>query len=104
MAKVWGWQVSTLGFPVYVADGIRWAWNQLFDTVPYQIVETDYDNYAVVYGCEDQFLWIFHYRYATLLSRRTYLEGEYSLKVKRLLVNRFDYPFFNDWTRPGDPC
>jgi len=59
------------------------------------IVDTDYDNYALVYGCLYPWAWgfpMFNVQYATLLSRHEFLEYPYVKKSKDFLKAReFNY-------------
>jgi hypothetical protein len=52
--------------------GTFWPW----DKRHHQILATDYENWAVMYGC-DNYFGFFHGRYANLLSRELYLETKY---------------------------
>lgn len=63
---------------------------------------TDYENFAVVYGC-DNYFGLFHGRFATLLSRTEYLESEYvDLAVKTLRDYKYDTSFW--WVNTGEKC
>lgn len=69
----------------------------------HQILETDYDNFALVYGCDDMFFGLFHFRYATLLSRSMQLDQLYLHKAHRRLEDLdYEYPFW--WEKIGEPC
>ena len=66
------------------------------------IVDTDYDNYAVAYGC-DQY-WLFFYgEWATLLGREPFMEYPYVRKAKDFL-DIIEYPYFTNWVKPGLEC
>ena len=40
----------------------------------WQVVDTDYENYAVVYECNNGFLWLYHESRATVLSRENLID------------------------------
>ena len=69
------------------------------------VVDTDYDNYALVYGCiyPTSFgLPMFNFQYATLLSRHEFLEYPYVKASKDYLKAReFNY---DNWKKPGVDC
>ena len=44
--------------------------------VQHYVLESDYDNWAIIYGCS-QFLGIFYGSYSTLLSRKPILDYRY---------------------------
>lgn len=59
-----GWfpvQGSLFGDKVYLDDDYgRWVDNGLFNQRQHNILATDYNNFAVVYGCYDILFGIFH--------------------------------------------
>mmetsp|Transcript_5852 Transcript_5852/g.9410 ORF Transcript_5852/g.9410 Transcript_5852/m.9410 type:complete len:268 (-) Transcript_5852:572-1375(-) len=61
----------------------------------HDILSTDYDNYAVVYGCTNRFFFIWHEQYATLLSRTKHL-AEPSVKEAKHALKRINYDY-NSW-------
>ena len=69
------------------------------------VVDTDYDNYALVWGC--MYPWamgipFFNHQYATLLSRHEFLEYPYVKASKDFLKAReFNY---DNWKKPGVDC
>ena len=66
------------------------------------ILDTDYENYAISYGC-DNYFGIFHGRWATLLSRTNYLESQYVDKAKGLMRDiEYDFNFW--WRQTGESC
>jgi len=48
-----------------------------YRTVTHTVHDTDYFNYAVIYGCDDYFGGIYSNQWARLLSRSTYVESQY---------------------------
>lgn len=66
------------------------------------VVDTDYENYALVYGC-DQYGIFWKGEYATLLSRSEFLDGRYSGKAKSKLYD-LDYEYNKYWMEPGTTC
>jgi len=69
------------------------------------VVDTDYDNYALVYGCTYPMPFgipFWNHQYATLLSRHEFLEYPYVKKTKDFLKAReFNY---DNWKKPGVDC
>jgi hypothetical protein len=66
------------------------------------ILDTDYENFALVYGC-DNYFGVFHGRWATLLSRIEYAEVEYVERAKDILRDiDYDYNFW--WVQSGETC
>lgn len=66
------------------------------------IIDTDYDNYALAYGC-DNYFWVFYGEWATLLSREPFVEYPYVRKAKDKL-NYIHYPYDAYWVKPGLQC
>ena len=77
----------------------------LWPATQHIVVDTDYDNYALVYGCMYPLPFgvpFFNNQYATLLSRHEFLEYPYVKKTKDFLKAReFNY---DDWKKPGVDC
>jgi hypothetical protein len=84
-------------------DGFANIRKGLFKHNQHYVVDTDYDNYAIVYGCEPVFFFFAHYRYATLLSRDKFLDFPYVRKAKNFL-NDIDYNYGTLWTQNGEEC
>ena len=63
----------------------------------HEVLDTDYTNYAIIYGCNTPWysFGLFNFRYVNLLSRREQLEDEYITKVKNVLQS-VDYNY-NYW-------
>lgn len=57
----------------------------------YYIVDTDYDNYAVAYGCDNYFFFL-TVEYATLLGREPFMEYPYVRAAKDYL-DGINYPY-----------
>lgn len=66
------------------------------------MISTDYDQYAVVYGC-DVYLGVFKLSYATLLSRSTYAELPAVTSAKDKLYE-IGYPYNQQWVKAGEKC
>jgi hypothetical protein len=72
-------------------------------TYEHIILETDYHNYAISYGCDDYLLGLFHGRWATLLTRSSYAEVEFVERAKDLMREiEYDYNFW--WKQTGESC
>ena len=56
----------------------------------HQILDTDYDNYAVIYSCTDGPFWLFHWNEATVYSRTPWLENYYLQRAQEQL-NKVSY-------------
>ena len=61
-----------------IYHGLFWGKNSHY------VIESDYDNYALVYGCDMYFPFIWG-EYATLLSREPFLEYPYVRAAKDTL-------------------
>mmetsp|Transcript_33191 Transcript_33191/g.50864 ORF Transcript_33191/g.50864 Transcript_33191/m.50864 type:complete len:111 (-) Transcript_33191:718-1050(-) len=57
----------------------------------HEVIETDYDNFAITYACTDWFRGIFHSQTASLLSRREVLEEVYVKAAKNFMDNSYSY-------------
>jgi hypothetical protein len=76
--------------------------NGIFGYNTHYIVDTDYDNYALAYGC-DQY-WLFFYgEWATLLGREPFMEYPYVRKAKDFL-DVIEYAYDTNWVKPGLEC
>jgi hypothetical protein len=79
-----------------------WSFSKsLLDYNEHYVISTDYDNYAVVYGCDQYGL--FKISYATLLSRTTFADWSAVTEAKRTL-NEIDYPYQKLWVNAGEKC
>jgi hypothetical protein len=66
------------------------------------IVDTDYENYAVSYGCDNYFIF-FYIQWATLMSKEQFLEYPFVRKAKDFL-DTIDYPYDTFWVPNGESC
>ena len=66
------------------------------------IVDTDYDNYAIAYGCDQYFMFFFG-EFATLLGREPFMEYPYVRKAKDFL-DKINYPYDTKWIKSGLEC
>lgn len=66
------------------------------------ILDTDYENYAITYGC-DNYFGLFHGRWASFLTRIEYAEVEYVEIAKKWMRDiEYDYNFW--WVQTGEAC
>jgi hypothetical protein len=97
--------VSETSWWMFASDGTPYEWSGWFSLVRrhYQIIDTDYNNYAIAYGCDNLFGGLFHLRWASLLSRMDYLQYEYVKIAKDKMVSiNYDYNFW--WVKSGLRC
>lgn len=89
----------------------KWLFNNRYDYIyhhklwgknQHYVIDTDYDNYAVVYGC-DQYFGFFYGKYATLLSREKYVEFPY-VKAAKDKLKEIDYNAGEKWVKTGIQC
>ena len=64
---------------------------------------TDYENYALVYGCGNIFGGVLYYAYAILLSRDKYINADYVEKAKDILTD-VGYDWGTWWVKPSVEC
>lgn len=86
----------------FLGDGLPHIYHENGQRYHHIILDTDYQNYAVVYGC-DQYWGLFKGEYATLLSRTEYVESQYVGKAKNQL-NALGYDITENWMDPGKSC
>lgn len=86
--------------PKWFGDGTPTI-NHGFERYQHFVLDTDYDNWAVVYGCDTYFLF-FHGWYATLLSREPFVEYPYVRAAKDKL-DTINYNYDN-WVKTGLEC
>ena len=75
-----------------------WFWGKK----THYIIDPDYDNYALAYGC-DVYWGMFWGEWATLLGREPFLEYPYVRKAKDTL-NEIGYSYDAYWMKPGLEC
>lgn len=66
------------------------------------VIDSDYDNWAIVYGC-DVYFGIFHGYYATLLSREPFMDYQHVRAAKDKL-DEIGYDYGTLWVKPGLRC
>jgi hypothetical protein len=65
-------------------DGSNYEWYMLgLARHHHEIVETDYNNFAIAYGCDNWFGGMFHIRWASLLGRQQFLAHEHVQLAKQ---------------------
>ena len=70
----------------------------------HEIIATDYENYAVVYGCQNLLFDTYHYHYASLLSRSEKLSPIHVDLAHRKLVE-YGYDTDQEWeTESSELC
>ena len=62
----------------------------------HEIIATDYENYAVVYGCQNLLFDTYHYHYASLLSRSEKVSPIHVDLAQRKLVE-YGYDIDQEW-------
>ena len=76
---------------------IKWTnWQPVWGA--YDILQTDYDNYAVIYSCRAYWGGMFKYEYAWILMRQPHLRGSPEFKEierKDKAILQRDVPSFN---------
>ena len=74
-----------------------------FAKIHHEIIETDYNNYAIAYGCDNWFGGIIHTRWSSVLSRQPFLSHEYVTAAKtRMEDMNYDFNFW--WVKSGQEC
>ena len=128
--KFWHWDILWNAFP-NIVDKLTWErfYNPIFFNkddsdyikhIPYPvpffnpvrygniytnehtIIATDYDDYAVVYGCSVVFS-IFKFSFATFMSRETN-PGSKGLTAAKKKLNEIEYPYVDMWLNSGEEC
>eukprot|EP00356_Strombidium_inclinatum_P004649 CAMPEP_0170491688 /NCGR_PEP_ID=MMETSP0208-20121228/11199_1 /TAXON_ID=197538 /ORGANISM="Strombidium inclinatum, Strain S3" /LENGTH=194 /DNA_ID=CAMNT_0010767303 /DNA_START=73 /DNA_END=659 /DNA_ORIENTATION=- len=69
----------------------------------YQVIDTDYDNYAVVYGCDNHFLFLYHTYSAQLLSKQMWLDEKYLTHAQQKIGELVNYDAKKNWRQRPDP-
>ncbi|XP_006884345.1 PREDICTED: apolipoprotein D [Elephantulus edwardii] len=64
--------------------GVKFSW--LMPISPYWVLDTDYENYSVVYSCVS-FIQLFHFEYAWILARTPSLPPETVSNLKASLTS-----------------
>lgn len=88
----------------WFGDGTNYEWIWWgMSRYHHEIIETDYNNYAIAYGCDNWFGGFFHTRWASLLSRDTFIAHEHVTKAKRLMDEMaYEHTFW--WIKSGLKC
>ena len=97
--------ISYTNWWTWASDGTPFEFSGFLNLVRrhHEIVETDYDNYAIAYGCDNIFGGLFHLRWANLLSREPYLQYEHTRFAKNRLVSiNYDWDYW--WLKSGARC
>lgn len=104
--KLWGWERKEGPFQIrkelFFSDDRYHIYNSLTEKFHHYVIDTDYENYALIYGC-DIYFGIVPYTYVTLLSRSDYLEYKYTRMVHETL-NAINYHYVDYWVQTGAPC
>ena len=85
----------------WFSDGLDYVYHD-FASYHHVVLGTDYENWALVYGC-DQYFGFWKGESATLLSRTEFLDGQYVKEAKSLL-NSLEYDYIDLWVDPGISC
>lgn len=101
MDKSWWWAKRIGKKLLFGVPDTGYIWHD-FAQYQHYVIDTDYDNYAVVYGCDTYYLF-FHGWYATLLSREKFVEYPYVRAAKDTLDN-INYDYGNLWLNKGEMC
>eukprot|EP00356_Strombidium_inclinatum_P002300 CAMPEP_0170480904 /NCGR_PEP_ID=MMETSP0208-20121228/1555_1 /TAXON_ID=197538 /ORGANISM="Strombidium inclinatum, Strain S3" /LENGTH=174 /DNA_ID=CAMNT_0010753519 /DNA_START=163 /DNA_END=687 /DNA_ORIENTATION=- len=84
--------------------GDKWVRDEIYNLFDeqYQIIDTDYRNYAVVYGCTDHGWFLWHTYHASLLSKKDWLDEVY-LSIASNVLREVGYSTQKLWTKKTDP-
>ena len=64
----------------------------------YNVISTDYDNYAIVYSCEDQYKGLFHAEYFWVLARKPELSSDAMVDIIGTITDELpSYDFWNNY-------
>ena len=70
----------------------------------YEIIDADYENYAVLYGCDNHFFGLYHTYWAQILSREPWLPLSYYKKAEEALFSVGYAPKINFFKSMGGAC
>ena len=108
-AQFWGGDGSPLTDSGYLTfalgDGSgQENYSSLLRQGTHQILETDYVNYALVYGCQNWLGGVLgHFKWATFLSRTTFADARgVQLAKNKLTTIGYDWSYY--WMKPGLEC
>ena len=87
--------------PKFFGDG-TWTIRHGLRRYQHMVLDTDYENWAVIYGCDTYWLF-FHGWYATLLSREPFIEYPYVRAAKDKL-DEIGYDYGSMWVKTGLSC
>jgi hypothetical protein len=109
--KFWGWETTEGPYKIQketlFSDGLYHIykkerfWNRA-DKYHHYVIDTDYDNYALVFGC-DRLFFFWHYTWVSLLYRSDYAEQKHVAKSKEKL-DEIGYDYVNYWVKSGTTC
>jgi hypothetical protein len=105
LSTIWGSNVTDA--PISITSSSNWqsffgtnklrSYPSYFSFINYEhiILDTDYENYAITYGC-DNYFGLFHGRWATFMTRIDYAESEYvEIAKKKMRDIQYDYNFWS---------
>jgi hypothetical protein len=84
----------------YINHSRLWWPVSPLDYNEHYVIDTDYENYAVVYGC-DVYFGLFKVSYATFLSRSTFADSRSMASAKSKLIE-VGYPYKKLWVNAGE--
>ena len=94
------WLDWTLGSARCDADG-NCNVKVFFSEGNYQVIDTDYDNYSIVYGCDDYF-GIYYTETSWLLTRERYPDPAIIEQAKAIMKDKIPhYPVDTKWSAGG---
>ena len=86
-------------------DGVTYIDHGIWGKYRHFVLDTDYDNWALIYGC-DFYMGLFHVNWITLLSREKFMAYPHIKAAKDVIDNLPNtvYDYNTHWFNPGERC